>query len=557
MPSDTPSYGEKYEILEELGKGGFGRVVKARHSILGRIVALKQLAPGLLASEEDYERFLREARAMDQINHPNIVNVFDAGVEQGFPYIEMAFIEGPDLETIIHNEGALPVDEVVRLGREMASALAHIHEQDIIHRDIKASNILRREEDGQFFLADFGTALQSNLTRITTGVMGSPEYMSPEQINGEVVEQSDIYSLGVVLFEALTGQTPFVRSEGHDAATVELMQQIRHDTAPDVQTLRSDAPGWLAAIIARCLSKMPEARYQSAEALEQALSDQAPGTPKAVGQSRPTQRTHASVAQQADASLTPPTVAKPPAEPVDPAPPVTSSENRPGNKRRLIWGSGILVVVVLLVWGIASQVTGDSSEERPQGVAVADTLSGTDTADPEPEPVEPEPEPEEVTEDTTTTENDSTRPDTTAEVDADSVDTEPPDEAEDLTTPANVEATVDTYLNIGAGDNMASVRAFYANRVDYYDMGRVGQNGVMSDKQNYMERWPERSYERTSAIDLNRLGDDVVQARFEYRFRVANSEEEVEGTGWSLLTFRQEDNRLVIIGEKGNVTSQQ
>lgn len=557
MPSDTPSYGDKYEILEELGKGGFGRVVKARHSILGRIVALKQMAPGLLASEEDYERFLREARAMDQINHPNIVNVFDAGVEQGFPYIEMAFIEGPDLETVIHDEGALPVDEVVRLGREMASALAHIHEQGIIHRDIKASNILRREEDGQFFLADFGTALQSNLTRITTGVMGSPEYMSPEQINGEVVAQSDIYSLGVVLFEALTGQTPFVRSEGHDAATIELMQQIRHDTPPEVHALRSDAPGWLAAVIARCLSKRPEARYQSAEALERALEDQAPGTPKAVGQSRPTQRTPASVARQAEATPTPPPT-KPSEEQDSTAPiPVASSEPTQGNRRRLMWGGGILVVGVLLVWGIASQVTGGASEERPQGVAIADTASNPDAeavADPEPPPEDAEPE--EIAEDTPPTEDDSAEVDTTA-TDADSADAEPPGEPEDLTTPANVEATVDAYLNSGASGNMATVRAFYADRVDYYDMGRVGQNGVMNDKQNYMDRWPERSYERTSAIDLNRLGGDVVQARFEYRFRVANSSEEVAGTGWSLLTFRQEGNRLVIIGEKGDVTSQQ
>ena len=556
MPAETPSYGDKYEILEELGKGGFGRVVKARHSILGRIVALKQLAPGLLVSEEDYERFLREARAMDKISHPNIVNVFDAGVEQGFPYIEMAFIEGHNLETVIHEDGPLSVEEVVRLGREMASALAHIHEQDIIHRDIKASNILRRDDDGQFFLADFGTALQSNLTRITTGVMGSPEYMSPEQINGEVVAQSDIYSLGVVLFEALTGQTPFVRSEGHEAATVELMQQIRHDTAPDVQTLRSDTPGWLAAIIARCLSKRPEARYPSADVLEQALADQAPGTPKAVGQSRPTQRTPASAVQQADTPPGPPST-EPLEEPDSTAlVPVASSKETPGNQRRLIWGGGILVVLVLLVWGVASLVTGDSSEERQQGVAIADTLSDTDPeADPAPEPVDPEPE--EVTEDTTTTEDERTEADTTASVDADSVDAEPPDEAEDLTAPANVEATVDTYLDIGEKGNMVSVRAFYADRVDYYDMGRVGQNGVLNDKQNYMERWPERSYERTSAIDLNRMGEDVVQARFEYRFRVANSEEEVEGTGWSLLTFRQEGNRLVIIGEKGDVTSQQ
>jgi serine/threonine-protein kinase len=295
MSTETPpsgdAYGDKYEIIEELGKGGFGRVLKARHRILGRVVALKQLAPGLLVSDEDYERFQREARVMDQINHPHIVSVFDAGVEQGFPYIEMDYIEGPDLETVIHEKGAMPIDEAVRMAREMASALAHTHAQAIIHRDIKASNILRRDEDGKFFLTDVGTALQSNLTRITTGIMGSPEYMSPEQLAGEVVEQSDLYSLGVVLFEALTGQTPFVRSESHEAATIELMQEIRHEDAPDVRTLRRDVPAWLAETVARCLEKNAEDRYDSAVALEEALANEESGVPKAATPCRPTQRT--------------------------------------------------------------------------------------------------------------------------------------------------------------------------------------------------------------------------------------------------------------------------
>ncbi|MEL6617105.1 MAG: serine/threonine-protein kinase, partial [Bacteroidota bacterium] len=142
--SSVPEKFGPYVDLKALKGGGFGQVYTGRHSVLGRTDAIKMLAPGLIQSDEDNERFYREASAMAQLDHPHIVRVYNAGVEMGFPYIAMAYVAGDDLGDLIRARGPLEIADVVRLGREISSALAHMHGEGIIHRDLKSSNVLRR-----------------------------------------------------------------------------------------------------------------------------------------------------------------------------------------------------------------------------------------------------------------------------------------------------------------------------------------------------------------------------------------------------------------------------
>ncbi|MDX1548650.1 MAG: serine/threonine-protein kinase, partial [Rhodothermales bacterium] len=364
MKTQKSPFFKKYEVLDALGEGGFGRVVKARHQILGQVFAIKQLAPGLVASEEDYERFVREAQAMAQLEHPHIVSIYDADVESGFPYLVMEFVEGRDVDRIVTEDGPCAVAEAVRLGREIASALAHMHAHGIVHRDVKTSNILRREADGHYFLTDFGLALQSDLSRITTAVMGSRAYMSPEQIDGQAVPASDQYSLGVVLFEVLTGRPPFVLEGEHGAALVQFVQQVHHAPPPSMTRFRLDVPEWLDDVVARCLRKDPADRFPDMQALEQALTAGSAGTDA-------TSEEHAHGA------------APPPAGPAEALPAADRaaapvSEAAPAKPATARWGRWLaLGLAVLLAGALLVHVAGrPGGGEAPPGEAVAGGAAG-------------------------------------------------------------------------------------------------------------------------------------------------------------------------------------
>jgi predicted Ser/Thr protein kinase len=243
-----------------MGKGGMGVVYRAREIDTGREVALKVLAPELSRNATYIERFRREAKAVSRLDHPHIIKVYDVGETGGVYYFAMEYLAGPTLSDVLRQRGRLPVTEAVSIIVDIADAidLAHLH--GIIHRDIKPDNIMA-DEGGSFRIMDFGIAHMQEGTQLTvTGtIMGTPEYMSPEQSSGGAVdERSDIYSLGIVLYELLTGSVPF---SGETA--VEVLQMHRTKIPESPKLLNPDIPGRLAGVIDKMVEKNPANRYAS------------------------------------------------------------------------------------------------------------------------------------------------------------------------------------------------------------------------------------------------------------------------------------------------------
>ncbi|MDG2223086.1 MAG: serine/threonine-protein kinase [Rubripirellula sp.] len=259
-----------YELIEELGRGGMGVVFRARQISLEREVAIKMILRGRLASESDLNRFLAEASASASLKHPNIVPVYDAGDVEGRPFFSMQLIEGQTLAERVAS-GVLPQREAAAIVASIARAIAVAHENQILHRDLKPSNILI-SDDGTPLVTDFGLAKQigngDELTR--SGMMvGTPAYMSPEQASGRrnlVGPASDVYSLGGVLYYALTGRSPLVA----DTPMEMVMRVIEQDPTPP-RALRPGMDRDLEMIVIRCLQKPIDLRYESAAALAKDL----------------------------------------------------------------------------------------------------------------------------------------------------------------------------------------------------------------------------------------------------------------------------------------------
>ncbi len=258
----------RYSIERELGRGGMGVVYLARDLTLDRLVAIKLLPPVLAAQPELRERFLRETRTAARLSHPNIVPIHAVEERDGLVYYVMGFIDGESLTERVRRVGPLPPDEVARVLQEAAEALGYAHQHGIVHRDVKADNILLERGTGRAFLTDFGIARVADSTMTMAGQsLGTPQYMSPEQAAGETVDaRSDLYSLGIVGFFALTGNVPFTAPT---VAAILAMQVTREP--PPVASVRADVPPKLAEVIDRCLRKDPDARWSSGADLAGAL----------------------------------------------------------------------------------------------------------------------------------------------------------------------------------------------------------------------------------------------------------------------------------------------
>jgi len=248
-----------YRILEQLGRGGTSVVYRAEHVRLGRQAALKLLSPAL--GDLDFtDRFLRESRLAASLDHPSIVPVYDAGEEEGLLYIAMAYVEGTDLKALVTQEGPLPLRRALGIAGQVASALDAAHERGLVHRDVKPANILVSPDD-RAYLSDFGAVKElasGGMTR-TGSFVGTIEYCAPEQIEGGAVDaRTDVYALGCVLWECLTGTPPF-----HRPTEVAVLNAHLHAEPPKLAREVPELPAGLEPVLAKALAKDPLDRYGS------------------------------------------------------------------------------------------------------------------------------------------------------------------------------------------------------------------------------------------------------------------------------------------------------
>jgi len=253
--------GTRYEIVSLLGQGGMGAVYKAHDRELDRTVALKVIRSEMAAQPDVLERFKREILLASKVTHKNVLRIHDLGEAGDLKFISMNYVEGANLKTLLQREGPLPLERALPLIHQICEALQAAHEAGIVHRDLKPQNILI-DGDGNAYIADFGISrsLESGGTMTETGaILGTVDYMSPEQARGETPDhRGDIYSLGVILYEIFTGNLPF---ESPNALSV-MMKRI-HEDAPAIRRSRPENPAWLSAIVARALKRDVAARYQS------------------------------------------------------------------------------------------------------------------------------------------------------------------------------------------------------------------------------------------------------------------------------------------------------
>ena len=272
-------FNNRYQITERIGIGGMAEVYRAQDNVLGRLVAVKVMLPQYAADPNFTQRFRQEAAAAANLQSPYIVNVYDWGQDDGTYYIVMEFVRGSDLKTAIVQRGAINQRKVAEIGSQVCQALSVAHNQDIIHRDIKPQNIMV-QPDGNVKVMDFGIARAKNSVMTqTSSVLGTAHYISPEQAQGkDLTAASDIYSLGIVLYEATTGQLPF---DGPDAVSVALKQV--NDLPVPPREINPDIDPGLEAIIMKAMAKNPAERFATANDMRLVLNDYLAGRPVALG----------------------------------------------------------------------------------------------------------------------------------------------------------------------------------------------------------------------------------------------------------------------------------
>jgi tetratricopeptide (TPR) repeat protein len=283
-------FGPRYRIEGVLGEGGMGKVYKAYDRDLSRMVALKLVRPEYALDPNSMQRLKQELLLASKISHKNVLRIHDMGDVNGVKFMSMAFVDGEDLHDIIEKQGRLPLDRTLEITRQLCGALEAAHKEDVVHRDLKPRNILV-DRSGTIYVSDFGLAksLEADATVMTrTGqILGTPAYMSPEQVKGTNPDhRSDIYSLGLILYEMATGVLPF-KAE----STLQLMYQQVNERPKNPRTLNPDLPDYVARIIMKCVEKDPARRYQSAREIVHDLdTGRAPGHSLIIEIPKPTRR---------------------------------------------------------------------------------------------------------------------------------------------------------------------------------------------------------------------------------------------------------------------------
>lgn len=262
---------DKYEFRELIGRGGFAEVYLARDKRLEREVAIKVLLPQYASEAEMMERFIREAKLYAKLEHRNLIPVFDTGIISPHAFIVMKFIRGESAKSLQQKMGKLPMNLIIRIIRQMADTLQYIHDSGIIHRDIKPSNIIIEEESGNIYLADFGIARSDSSKTLTQSglILGTPHYISPEQINGKHIDhRSDLYALGIMLYELASGKSVFSGETPMDI----LYQHVNVNPVPITRSA-PEIPREIKYIISRCIEKKAENRFQSAAEIIRVLQN--------------------------------------------------------------------------------------------------------------------------------------------------------------------------------------------------------------------------------------------------------------------------------------------
>lgn len=387
----------RYVLDAPIGRGGMGEVWRATDTVLGRQVAVKTIDLRRVPDESGAARFEREAKVTAGMSHPNVVTVHDTGVEDDTAYLVMELLPGPSLADRIA-EGPLPVEDVVDVARQVSSALDAAHRRGLVHRDIKPANLVH-DSEGRIRVLDFGITQLGDTTgeqalTATHTVMGTAEYLAPEQATGGRVDgRADLYALGCVLFAALAGRAPF-----RGPTPVATMMMHANDPVPDVRELRPDTPAWLAGLVGSLLAKDPAGRPADAAAVTRAVDDRT--APAVAG---------AAAAGAAATSVLPSSGADPTARlaatPPPPPPPAVTPRPGPAPRRRgaggaqtALWALAVIAVIALgvFVWSLlADDTAGEPAASTPPTTsAAAPTTTApeqtpTPTETPTPEEEEP------------------------------------------------------------------------------------------------------------------------------------------------------------------------